>query len=68
MSVVIPFTPRPRAAMSAGAQVPDGEVAQILFFTGVRYERQAEPAPGSAPATRRRRSASARRASVGQPA
>ena len=42
MAVVISLAPRRRApASQAPAQRP--EPATILFFTGVRYERQDEP-------------------------
>ena len=42
MAVVISLAPRRRAhASQAPAQRP--EPATILFFTGVRYERQGEP-------------------------
>lgn len=42
MAVVISLAPRRRARPSqAPAQRP--EPATILFFTGVRYERQGEP-------------------------
>lgn len=50
MADVIPFAPRRRSVRSAVAA--DAAPAQILFFTGVRYERQPEP-----PATKPRRSA-----------
>lgn len=42
MADVIPLAPLRRTRPEAGALPPDG--AQILFFTGVRYER-AEPLP-----------------------
>ena len=48
MADVIPFAPRRRFARTAAAA--DAAPAQILFFTGVRYERQPE-----APATKPRR-------------
>jgi hypothetical protein len=43
MSIVIPFAPRAKP-VQANLAVPS-EPAQILFFTGVRYERQAELKP-----------------------
>ena len=43
MSIVIPFAPRAKPAQPNLAA--PREPAQILFFTGVRYERQAEPMP-----------------------
>jgi hypothetical protein len=46
MSVIIPFKLRPR--QHAGQSEPNG-TAQILLYTGVRYERHEEPQP--APAT-----------------
>jgi len=42
MSIVIPFAPRPKPAQ--GVPETSSRPAQILFFTGVRYERQPEPA------------------------
>ena len=47
MADVIPFAPRRRYVRTAAA---DAAPAQILFFTGVRYERQPEP-----PAAKRQR-------------
>ncbi len=59
-AIVIPFRmPSRRSAVSN-----DGPRGEILFFTGVRYERQVEPSPepltpgvsdGQAGARRRRR-------------
>lgn len=77
MTMVIPFAPT--SAMlrrkSARAETAHAETATplqgaaILFFTGVRYERQPEPALDAAP--RKRRSAGgkrlARTAAAGQP-
>lgn len=42
MADVIPFAPRRRFASQA--PLGEGPFGQILFFTGVRYERQHEPA------------------------
>jgi hypothetical protein len=49
MADVIPFAPRRRFARTIAAAA-DAAPAQILFFTGVRYERQPEP-----PAAKRQR-------------
>lgn len=53
MSIVIPFAPRAKTA-HLPASAPSAP-AQILFFTGVRYERQPEPAPAETQARRRGR-------------
>jgi hypothetical protein len=53
MADVIPLAPLRRPRPEAGALPAQG--AQILFFTGVRYERAAEPLPrekGTRPARR----------------
>ncbi len=48
MAVVIPFVPRRRTA--AVSQNPEASApGTILFFTGVRYERQHEPAASKPP-------------------
>lgn len=52
MADVIPFAPRRRFARTATAAA-DAAPAQILFFTGVRYERQPEP-PAAKPQRRPR--------------
>ena len=68
MSIVIPFAPRPHAAPSQRPALPQGAAAEILFFTGVRYERQPDPAPAEAQVLRRRNAAAARRSKrAGQP-
>lgn len=54
MSTILLFAPRPRAAQ---AQALPNEPAQILFFTGVRYERQSDPASAETPPRRRVRPA-----------
>ncbi|WP_332692164.1 hypothetical protein [Bosea sp. (in: a-proteobacteria)] len=54
MADVIPFAPRRRFARTAVAAADAGP-AQILFFTGVRYERQPEP-PAAKPQRRPRSS------------
>lgn len=54
MSNVILFAPRPRpASISTACAV--AEPAQILFFTGVRYERSAEAVPAESEPRRRSR-------------
>lgn len=47
MADVIPFAPRRRATSQETAAT--GPLGQILFFTGVRYERQHEPAANKPP-------------------
>ncbi|MFC5418995.1 MAG: hypothetical protein DI537_00930 [Stutzerimonas stutzeri] len=47
MADVIPFAPRRRFASQA--PLGEGPFGQILFFTGVRYERQHEPAASKPP-------------------
>lgn len=54
MAVVIPLAPLRRAQPSEVPTATRLEPATILFFTGVRYERQAEPAAPE-PVVRRRR-------------
>ncbi|WP_332684334.1 hypothetical protein [Bosea sp. (in: a-proteobacteria)] len=58
MADVIPFAPRRRFARTATAA--DAAPAQILFFTGVRYERQPEP-PAAKPQRRPRSAGSGER-------
>ena len=43
MGAVIEF---PRQTQANAPPRPDGPRAQILFFTGVRYQRMSEPGPG----------------------
>jgi hypothetical protein len=43
MSVVIEF---PKQSQANAPPRLNGGPAQILFFTGVRYQRMSEPAPG----------------------
>lgn len=57
MSIVIPFAPS--AKIARGSQEERAEPAQILFFTGVRYERQVESAPEVRQPRRRARPAGA---------
>lgn len=47
MADVIPFAPRRRSSSQSLAVA--GPFGQILFFTGVRYERQIEPAASKPP-------------------
>lgn len=54
MAVVIPLAPPRRTQPSEASAATRQEPATILFFTGVRYERQAEPAAPE-PVVRRRR-------------
>lgn len=67
MAVVIPFAPKRRQQLRS-CSVPL-RMAEILFFTGVRYERVAEARPleGRAPG-RRPRKTTARKTVRGQPA
>lgn len=51
MALIVKFPCEERAATRAIAT--KGESAQLLFFTGVRYERAADP--GAKPPRRRRR-------------
>ncbi|KRE17927.1 hypothetical protein ASE63_01670 [Bosea sp. Root381] len=55
MAVVIPLAPRLRAQASEAPAAPRQEPAMILFFTGVRYEREPEPAAPEPTGRRRRR-------------
>jgi hypothetical protein len=54
MAVVIPLAPRLRAQNPEAPATPRHEPAAILFFTGVRYEREIEP-PVPEPTGRRAR-------------
>ncbi len=68
MAVVIPFVPRARKNEHPPVSLP--ETGVILFFTGVRYERHAEPLPAvrlERPASRPVNRAKRVRKSVGQP-
>lgn len=67
---VIPFAPR-RRSIARPASDEARQPAEILFFTGVRYERQPEPLPVAKPTRRGPRASAARKPiakSVGQPA
>lgn len=61
MALILKF-PREARAPSAPAE-PRGEGAQILFFTGVRYERAAAAKP-KPPRRQRRRRATRRKKSA----
>ncbi|MCR4521408.1 MULTISPECIES: hypothetical protein [Bosea] len=69
MAVVIPFAPQ-RRPQPASASFPPSQTAEILFFTGVRYERapEARPQAAKASATGRVRKAAARKSARRQPA
>jgi hypothetical protein len=58
MAIVIPLAPHRRPQSSPSSE-PSSKVADILFFTGVRFERPAEPAPMEQPARRKRSPAAA---------
>lgn len=47
MADVIPFAPRRR--FTSQPPPAEGPFGEILFFTGVRYERPHEPAAGKPP-------------------
>jgi len=59
MADVIPFAPRRRFARTSSPET-DSVLGQILFFTGVRYERQPE-APAAKPQRRPRSASTAER-------
>lgn len=68
MAVVIPFVPRARK--TERPPISPLEAGAILFFTGIRYERHAEPLPVVRPDRRAPRPegrAKRVRKSVGQP-
>jgi hypothetical protein len=71
MAVVIPFAPHRRSTSERSERASASASADILFFTGVRYDRQddGEPAkPAARPAAKRRAAPRPRRAkSAGQP-
>ncbi|AMJ59056.1 hypothetical protein [Bosea sp. PAMC 26642] len=69
MSDVIPLAPRLRAQDRPSPAVEPGRAAAILFFTGVRYERQPEtlPAAKRERAPRRVAKSASRGKSAGQP-
>lgn len=47
MAVVIPFAPQRRPQSASAGSLPP-QTAEILFFTGVRYERAPEARPPAA--------------------
>ena len=55
MAVVIPLAPHRRSQPSEAPAASRQEPGTILFFTGVRYERQDEPAPAEPTVPRRPR-------------
>ncbi len=69
MAVVIPFASQRRSPQDRSCPFPR-QTAEILFFTGVRYERMAEAQPPKAKAPGRRlaRKVASRKASRRQPA
>ena len=50
MAIVIPFAPQRRLQPVSDCSLPP-RTAEILFFTGVRYERTPEARPPAAKAT-----------------
>ncbi len=50
MAVVIPFAPQRRPQPASTGSLPP-QTAEILFFTGVRYERAPEARPPAAKAS-----------------
>ena len=50
MAVVIPFAPQRRPQSASAGSLPP-QTAEILFFTGVRYERAPEARPPAAKAS-----------------
>ncbi len=67
MAVVISFASPRRSQQDRSCPFPR-QMAEILFFTGVRYERMAEAAPPKAPARRPARKIVSRKAAHRQPA
>jgi predicted lipid-binding transport protein (Tim44 family) len=69
MAIVIPFAPQRRPQQASTCPVPP-QTADILFFTGVRYERppEARPPAAKAPASARPRKVAARKSDRRQPA
>ncbi len=64
MAVVIPFALQRRPQQGSACSLPP-RTAEILFFTGVRYERPPEARP---PAAKRTRKVAARKSAHRQPA
>jgi len=68
MAVVIPFAPQRRPQQVSACSHPP-QTAEILFFTGVRYERAPEVRPpAKAPTAGRTRKVAARKNARRQPA
>lgn len=69
MAVVIPFAPQRRLQPASACSLPP-RTADILFFTGVRYERAPEVRPPAAKASTgaRPRKVAARKSARRQPA
>ena len=56
MAEILNFPARPKCAPPANEAAIPSASAAILFFTGVRYERMAEPAPaGTTPGPKKPR-------------
>ena len=69
MAVVIPFAPQRRPQQASTSFLPS-QTAEILFFTGVRYERAPEARPPAVKASgdARPRKVAARKSARRQPA
>jgi len=69
MAIVIPFAPQRRPQQASACSLPP-QTAEILFFTGVRYERapEARPPAAKASANARSRKVAARKSAHRQPA
>jgi len=69
MAVVIPFAPQRRPQPASACSLPP-QTADILFFTGVRYERApaARPPAATASTGTRPRKVAARKSARRQPA
>lgn len=69
MAIVIPFAPQRRPQQVSACPLSP-QTAEILFFTGVRYERAPETRPpgAKAPANARPRKVAARKSARRQPA
>ncbi|WP_306227329.1 hypothetical protein [Bosea beijingensis] len=69
MAIVIPLAPQRRQQQASACSLPQ-RTAEILFFTGVRYERAPEARPPAAKpaANARPRKIAARKSARRQPA
>ncbi len=69
MAIVIPFALKRRLQQASACPLPP-QTAEILFFTGVRYERapEARPPAGKATAGARQRKIVVRKSARRQPA